>query len=277
MMVLYMDWSKAKTILILIFAVLNVILYLGNLNIAETSNSIPSSSEIKKMNDILKENNIVVKAEIPKNYKPMPMLLVKLKNYTKAYIEGNFLNGSRYISYDNGSFYNIENGTIEVKNGFFYYKISDEKFTKMDKDEAFNYIKSFVKSKNLEEKYSVINEYADGNKYTVEYTEVYNGINVDVSYMKGVISNDAFSFESTWLIPIREEKEKREIIPPINALLKLLDVDEGHHNIIVKEIKPVYFFSWRNADTGEAIPTWRITTENSVYYVNAYTGNIEER
>jgi len=42
-----MDWSKAKTILILIFAVLNVILYLGNLNIAETSNSIPSSSEIK--------------------------------------------------------------------------------------------------------------------------------------------------------------------------------------------------------------------------------------
>ncbi|AGB20275.1 two-component system regulatory protein YycI [Thermoanaerobacterium thermosaccharolyticum] len=272
-----MDWSKAKTILILIFAVLNVILYLGNLNIAETSNSIPSSSEIKKMNDILKENNIVVKAEIPKNYKPMPMLLVKLKNYTKAYIEGNFLNGSRQISYDNGSFYNIENGTIEVKNGFFYYKISDEKFTKMDKDDAFNYIKSFVKRKNLEEKYSVINEYANGNKYTVEYTEVYNGINVDVSYMKGVISNDTFSFESTWLIPIREEKERKEIIPPINALLKLLDVDEGHHNIIVKEIKPVYFFSWRNADTGEAIPTWRITTENSVYYVNAYTGNIEER
>ncbi|WKV07539.1 two-component system regulatory protein YycI [Thermoanaerobacterium sp. CMT5567-10] len=272
-----MDWSKAKTILILIFAVLNMILYLGNLNIAETSNSIPSPSEIKKMNDILKENNIVVKGEIPKDYKPMPMLLVKLKNYNKAYIESNFLNGSRYISYDNGSFYNIENGTIEVKNGFFYYKIRDEKFTKMDKDDAFNYIKSFVKSKNLEEKYSVVNEYADGNKYTVEYTEVYNGINVDVSYMKGVISNDTFLFESTWLIPIREEKERKEIIPPINALLKLLDVDEGHHNIVVKEIKPVYFFSWRNADTGEAIPTWRITTENSVYYVNAYTGTIEER
>ncbi|MDN5317889.1 MAG: hypothetical protein PWR08_2014, partial [Thermoanaerobacterium sp.] len=43
---------------------------------------------------------------------------------------------------------------------------------KMDKDDAFNYIKSFVKRKNLEEKCSVINEYANVNKYTVEYTEV---------------------------------------------------------------------------------------------------------
>lgn len=272
-----MNWSKAKTILILIFAVLNIILYLGNLNIAETKNSVPSSDEVKEMNNILRNNNIIVKAKIPKDYKPMPMLLVRLKSYSKAFIEDNFLKGIKYTSYDDGTLYNIGNGIIEVKNGFFYYKISDEKFKEMDKDEAFKYIKSFVKNKNLDEKYSVVSEVYDAYKYTVEYTEVFNGINVDVSYMKGIISNGTFTFESTWLIPVKEEKERKEIIPPINALLKLLEIDEGSKYIVVKEIKPVYFFSWRNADMGEAIPTWRITTENSVYYVNAYTGNIEGR
>lgn len=272
-----MNWSKAKTILILIFAVLNMILFVGNMNIAETSNSVPSTDEVEQMNNILRNNNIIVKAKIPKDYKPMPMLLVKLKNYSKPFIKDNFLKDIQYTSYGDGTLYNIGNGIIEVKNGFFYYKIRDEKFKKMNKDEAFNYIKSFVKSKNLYEKYSVVNESSDTNKYTVEYTEVYNGFNVDVSYMKGIVSNDTFSFESTWLIPVKEEKERKEIIPPINALLKLLEIDEGSKYIVVKEIKPVYFFSWRDADTGEAIPTWRITTENSVYYINAYTGNIEQR
>lgn len=272
-----MDWSKAKTILILIFAVLNLVLYLGNLSIAETSNSVPSSSEMRKMREILKENNIVVNAKIPNDYKPMPMLLVKLKNYSKTYIDENFLKGIKYVSNGDDSFYSFSNGSLEVKNGFLYFQVKDEKFAKMDSSEAFDYIRSFVKDKKLQEEYSVLNQHTDGDKYIVEYTETYNGINVDVSYMKGVISGDTFSFESTWLIPLREEKDKKEIIPPISALLKLLDVNEGSGSIVVKDIRPVYFFSWRNADTGEAIPTWRITTESTVYYINAYTGNFEGR
>ncbi|HHV74483.1 MAG TPA: hypothetical protein GXX41_07535 [Thermoanaerobacterium sp.] len=272
-----MDWSKAKTILIIIFAVLNLILYMGNLSIAETNNSVPSFSDMSKMKEILRENNIVVNAKIPDDYKPMPMLLVKLKSYSKAYIDENFLKGLKYVSNGDGSLYTFSNGSLEVKNGFLYFQVKDEKFAKMSSDEAFHYIISFVNDKKLKEEYSTLRQYIDGDKYTVEYTEKYNGINVDVSYMKGIISGNTFSFESTWLIPLREENDKKEIIPPISALLKLLDVNEGSKSIVVKDIRPVYFFSWRNADTGEAIPTWRITTENTVYYINAYTGNFEER
>ncbi|SNX53716.1 two-component system regulatory protein YycI [Thermoanaerobacterium sp. RBIITD] len=272
-----MNWSRAKTILILIFTILNFILYTGNMKIAATNNTVPTAKEINEMYRILDNNNIKIQTNVPNNYKPMPMLRVKLKNYDKDFIMSNFIKNSKFNSYNGGTTYNIGNETIEVKNGYFYYKIVDDKFKNMDKDTAFDYIKSFVKENNLIEKYSVANATYDGNKYTVEYTEIYNGYNVDVSYMKGVINNGTFSFESTWLIPVEEEKEKREIIHPVNALLKLLEINEGSKITIVKEVKPVYFFSWKDADMGEAIPAWRITTESSTYYINAYTGNIEQR
>ena len=69
-----MDWSKAKTILIIVFLVLNIFLG-GNLWLKSSAKSditIVSANEIDEAKKILKQEGIIVKADIPKKVTTQP-------------------------------------------------------------------------------------------------------------------------------------------------------------------------------------------------------------
>ena len=74
----YMDWSKAKTILIIVFLILNIFLG-GNLwlkNSAKGEVTIVSTKEIDEAKKILKQEGIIIEADIPKKISPQPFLTV---------------------------------------------------------------------------------------------------------------------------------------------------------------------------------------------------------
>lgn len=275
-----MNWSKAKTILIIIFAVLNTILYIDLISMNKPAKPIISDAELSAVYKILSENKIKLETDIPREITPMPLLKVEKQNIKYDYILQKFIRGRQYVKYNDNKYtvYKFNNEVIKTGNGLFYYTNKDSKFSKMDKNMKEHYIIDFIADYKLSEPDSVFNETYNDDEVIIRYSEIYKGYFVDTGYMEAKINNEGFQFEKSWLKPVGMENSYKDIIPADSGLLKLIEIKDKNLTIIIKEIKLGYYFSWAEAQTGEAVPVWRITTESGKkYYINAYTGNIESR
>ncbi|MGI6319135.1 MAG: hypothetical protein GX263_03290 [Firmicutes bacterium] len=79
------------------------------------------------------------------------------------------------------------------------------------------------------------------------------------------------------LEPVGFAEQKREVIPPTTALLRLIDAYKGgalETGII--DFSLGYYSQEYDAERWEIPPVWRIRLDNGeVYYINAFTGNLE--
>ncbi|AIS53515.1 hypothetical protein TKV_c23930 [Thermoanaerobacter kivui] len=274
-----MNWSKAKTVMIITFAILNVLLYLTIAKMNKPEPHILSGEDLHSLEEVLSQNNIILKTAIPQNTEPMPLIKVKREIFDENFVLENFIKGQKYEKYKENKYtiFKFENKTIKVDGISFYYSEKSDKFEHMSSFQKEEYIQDFINNYHFKEINVQVEKISQGKEVKIKYFQTYKDYFIDGGWIEGKIDDKSFEFSKCWFGSVAMENAKKDVIDAVYALLKLVEIKRDKKPMVIKEIKLGYYFNWSNATKGEAVPVWRITTEEGdKYYINAYTGNFEE-
>lgn len=267
-----MDWAKAKNILIIAFIITNLFLGYYVLRDWRTSNRSYSISQerINDVKQILKEKNIIVKADVPQEIFELPELTLEYETYNIEEIEGQ-------IFKDNKKDYR-EKVKVSLNDKLINYTkkttISADKESTEEsaKEMAYDFIKK-IGFNNDEAEFWQIKE--KDKEYAIEYKQKYENIVLDDGYMKvKVKNNEIVWFERKWLKPIDTKVINKKVIPATKALLLAMDElkekkDKEDSEVIVTDINIVYSLNnpfleeeWYEGNEKKGFLYWRIRLEN---------------
>jgi len=288
-----MNWSKAKTILIVVFLLADIFLfhvsYSGNLgNSSEKDNVI-------QVLEYLKNRDIIVKSLIPNKGNPSTQIYVKYKmlNPEEA-IESFFNSDTNVFIREDENKITVENNHIAIeifKNGEIIYlnkSIDNAGNSNLIEMQAERIIDDFLKSINIDRDDTIIiNKVIEDNSINIMYNQVYKNQFIDKTFLDMKVTNNGVAYmKMLWFESIENGKTKNEVIPPTKALLKLAELyKDMEGTITVEDISQGYYFSSnieqpfsiKFVKEGTAIPVWRIKTNLGKIYINAYNGTIEEK
>lgn len=268
-----MDWSKAKTILIIAFIVTNLLLahvLFDNENIDE-----PTIKEgfIENAADLLRSKNIKVNCKIPNTQPSLSMMNVEYEKEGIDEINNNFFGGKTIgIEQEEEKVeFQINKEKVTLLDGkTLIYENSDdrEKYAVLDKEKAISIAEDFLKEKGFsmdDMKLSFIKN--DNGIYYLEYTKIYEGLYVEKTYTKFEIGKCGIKrFERFWLNTKEIGENQIYISTAPKAILGLLTMEEAYGKTI-EDISLCYYFDpSRHEDIndpkktreGKAIPAWRI-------------------
>ena len=242
-----MDWSKAKTILIISLLVTNLILlatlYFKNMKSNAEDNDL--------LLEILAASNIQVDSGIPK----------KPGNMAALYVKAEILSPSE-SGQDLSEILFHEGRADDPEDAESVKLFADELLEKNELKDKNTYFSSI-------EKHEL--------SWIVNYTDIYNGIPIEESYIKLHINNGEYSgIERKWYRPISLHNQKGEVISPVKALMQLLPEKKEDEVLIITDIELVYWVDVNNTyilspinDT--AIPAWKITDSTGhIRYTGGY-------
>ncbi len=284
-----MNWNKISTIFIIIFLIINLVIY-GISTWVEKEKYSLSQVRIDQLRNILEENDYAIYDHLPDFY-PMTVLNFETPQRNKgAIVQGIFGDAQVTTSFaadyekykaDGQSLYfykGKEKGLVE-------YNVSTPVFTldrfEQSKIEALG--EEFAKAmmpdvEHLELTY--IKAYED--YYVLEYNEIYKGQTLFCSYVNLKISREGVTMaQSMRYIPKGYEGKDMEIVP----------IDEVLYNFM-GSVKPAEneFYSIKKIDLGyhlalepmegettiEGVPYYRLKLDDeSVYYINALTNEVK--
>lgn len=286
-----MDWSKAKTILIIVFLILNIFLG-GNLWLKSSAKgevtvvSIKETDEAKK---ILKQEGIIVEAEIPKKISPQPFLTVSYTNVNAEKTASSFfdnLNEVEIIKEEDNITYQKGNRQLIIMDkgiiSYFNNEDSEIIYDNLDKVKAEEIAYEFIQEhigfpSNAVHDRTVY--YDQSNSFLVEYIQVYKGKFISSSCIDVLVTPlGVKSYYCGWIEPLGYSGKPKKIISPVHALLQIVDIfEETEDEVIVTDIQLGYYSRQYNAAKWHAVPSWSIkTNEDDTYYINGYTGELEQ-
>lgn len=286
-----MNWSRAKTILIVVFLIADIFLYYVSYR-GDIGNS--GEEDISKVLEYLASHNIKVNGSIPDKGNPASLLYVKYKILSVEEVKEIFFNSDDDIDIkESGQKVLMENDTIllELQNNgeIFYLDKSLNKIDNKPVDEAkaTKNIDTFLKLLNISlDEASAVQKDAKDNYIKLKYNQNYKNRFLDKSYLEIKAVDDGISYAKIlWFESIQNGKTKNEVISPVKALLKLAELyDIDNTEINVDEISQGYYFSNTMEKTfaaryvieGNAVPVWRVKTNVGNIYINGYNGTVEE-
>ena len=248
-----MDWTKAKTILIIALIVTDIFLiatYGGKNGEKEFGNE-------EALIAILESSNIYVDAEkIPEKHRNMPALAVEYRSVSQDEIDAL-----------------IESTEIEAVDD------SDEAYTEAAEDFVSclgmmsEYISGAHVVRTSKEKEDDDSENGGGSESSGEDVKVVFGCEADGTKLDGSYIICTFEgrkvsgFNSYWLEPGEFSARKQETISAAVALITYMSEREGREEVHISDIELVYWVNSASYDsmaavTDTALPTWRITFEN---------------
>ena len=259
-----MEWGKIKTILICIFAVVNIFLLYVYFGDAYTGKSI-NSDMIENTVKILNENNIDVDENIiPKTYENVKVCSVENKfkdiNSMLEYI---------WKSCGEDIIYGFNKNNVVVTNNTFECELD------LSKDNG-------ITEKNVEkelEKCGLL----DFGKYTKSnsgnsiffYTE-YEGMSFFDSYIRVDFKNGKIAkiYGTNWLFDKVYEENMAKSISPVEILVDFASEYSGS-SVKITDMQSGYYIGERSATVkATASPVWEISlSDGNKYYYDIRTGN----
>lgn len=268
-----MDWSKAKSILIVALIITNILLGLILYQSERNMDSTLKKGFIEDVVRLLEDKGIKFDTEIPRKIPQISWLTVEYENVEPDIINKNFFNDKGTISesaeeiVDIG--YNDELITITNEKLLMYQSKSDKIIYDIkDEDDAVNIAMNFLNDKNFsteDMKLSYIRQVDDG--YKIEFTKLYNSNFLENSYTiihvgnKGVVE-----MERKWLNVVDVGEKPLSISSAPKSILGLLSMEDAYGRCI-KDISICYYFEPEKnayvdnpdeAKQGRATPAWRI-------------------
>lgn len=285
-----MDWRKAMVILIASFIIFNLIL-LGTMWVRATPSVDTSLTKQQKdeINSILKQKRITVLCDIPKNGQPQAFLEVGNKQFNEQILLSNFfkeeannlietkLEGGKSFTSKNAELQVFDKGIIKYinnksGNSNSYLNVKDAKKIAAD------YIKSHV---GLPKNAVLTNiSYEKESKgFLIEYTGQYEGFAIANNKIQIIVTPSYVkSFYHCWLTPYGYEGKERTVISPLTAIMKVKQSQNDNNNeLVITSIRQGYYSKIYNSERWKAAPVWIIELkDHTKYYINAYTGQLEE-
>lgn len=269
-----MDWSKAKTILIIAFIITNLILIYALYSNVTVDEPTIKEDFIQDAINLLSNKNIKLNCEIPKEIPALSMITVEYEKREVADLNKAFFNGFGYQDKKEERGVKIKKDESEILTildgrNIIYENNNDElKYSSLNKEKVIQIGQKFLKEKSYSLDDMKLTFYKEeGNTYFLEYTKVYEGIYVENTYTKLEIDHRGVKrFERLWMNVIDESDGKIYISTAPKAVLSLLTMEETYGKTI-EEISLCYYFdpqkqvavgNPQNTKQGKAIPAWRI-------------------
>ena len=293
-----MNWPKAKTLLVIAFALMDI--FLGYQVWARAQQQYAgqyvttTGYQTREALEQLARANVAVAVDIPRKAEPMEWLVVTRPNLNKETLEAHFFPAGtpvmRRVQTDHGTriyFLGMKSELSVFEDGslaFKRYGINPSPGpAQVDAAKAREAASAFIKE------YGGFPGGATGERidydrltgtYHVSYNESYQGRAHYGAKLTALVTGDgrAFAVEEVWPKPLGFEGPKKALLPATDALLRLAGALPPHRTqrVQVVEIGLGYYSKSYDSDRWLEPPVWRIRLDDgSVYHVNAYTGQLE--
>ena len=273
-----MDWSKAKSILIIAFIITNIFLAYVLFTIKQDeSEIIIEDGLLDEVVELLSKEDISIDTKIPKLTQPLPAISLEYETYKPEEILPRFLgsyqdmaigakmytNGEKIVKFErNNKKLVYENQALEER---------DNKNT-ISKDQALKMTEEFINNHGFDLKDAELSFYSEKDKiHKVVYTKVIDGIIVEETNMTTELSSEGIiSFERYWTKNIEKGNKNLVVSSAAKSLLRLLTKEE-YYGKTIKQIDLCYYFnvdeykksiSFNDSTGGIASPTWRFIFED---------------
>jgi len=267
------DWSKAKTILIVALIVTNILLGVAVFSNRSPVDATLSTEFIKKSESLLKGKDINLLVDIPKENPALPWLTVDYEILDKFLLNDNFFIGQ-------GEIITSTEGLVEISRGNEYLRIINDKlimyesksdqiiYDSITEDEAIDIAMDFIESKGFpvsDLKLSFAKE--SNGVYNLEFTKVYEDRYIESTFTNVQLDNRGIrKFERLWLNITGLGNNPIYISSAPKALLGLISMSNIYGKNIV-DISLSYYFNPEiheyirdpnQAQEGRTMPAWRI-------------------
>jgi len=271
-----MDWSKAKTILIVALLITNSVLAYFLFFDDIYANSTVDENFLSRTREILLNKNIEIGTEIPLTTNATYNLAVEYEKYEPLEVNMFFFEGNGIRESTDTTFTEIyrDNENVTIINDkllIYEYKgeLQDKGIDSIEKarDEAEKFLFERAKiepdNNDLELSYSRETDYG----FYLEYTKVFDGLYIEQSFTSFRIERGGVrKMERTWLSINHIEETNIEIVPAPKAILELISYEQVYNKTILDislcyyfdPEKQDYFGDYQSATEGKAVPAWRV-------------------
>lgn len=281
-----MDWSKAKSILIVALIVTNsllgYVLFVDQNNVDATV----QTEFIEQTVNLLNNKNIKLETEIPTKNPNLFGLTVEYEILDIASLNDNFFQGKGIVELKGEGLLEVSYGnqllTVINKKFIIYESTSEEiKFDSLTQQQAIDIAKSFIKNNGFivsDMELSFIKEVDD--VYNIEFTKVFDGNLMEATFTNVQLDNRGVrKLERVWLNMNDIGANPIHISSAPKSVLALLSMEEVYGKTI-KEISLCYYFDPEKheyienpgeAQQGRAIPAWRVQfTDGYKVFIDNY-------
>ncbi|MBN2898713.1 MAG: two-component system regulatory protein YycI [Clostridia bacterium] len=277
-----MDWSKIKTILIVSFIIINLILGYIIYGTQQTfEKKVPVESEVfDQVVALLASKNISVDFDLESYMATVPSLTVSYESYDLNQSADNFL-GEGYEVIDGVAILGEE--AVKVENDttlkYFFTTALDDK-NDCTLEGAQGIAERFLAQYGYETEDAPWRIDQQGEFLVVTYKQFYKSYYLDEAYMTLAIYDDhVVRFSRKWFQSVAVQNVSRQIVPPSEALFKVIEraynetVTYGAPIVIEKmelgyRLDDSILFSY--IKSGDVFPYWRITfSDGRIIYIEA--------
>lgn len=264
-----MDWSRAKTYLILTFLLLDIVLGYQFWKMRnEQAGYVQSFSEqLNEVQELLASQKWEIQTEVPRVTASLGYLHVQ-------YLGASAEEWKKRVSNPNLMFKGPGQVTVDLTDKDIQAHLQDVNLG----ERLWSQLAAWVWPRELY-RYDRIYEMGKGIG-VVKYLQVFNGYPIFSAPIDVVIQGDrATRYSQVVLEVIREEGSKKQVISAVHALRSLSEsidkTSKSNDNRIIRDIRLGYYSKTYNADEWYLTPVWRVLTDQEVFYVNALTGEVE--
>jgi len=283
-----LDWRKAAMILISSFIVLNIILAVNLwINERPAEEFVLTLDQQKEIEDQLSKKGIELEVNIPQKGLPQAFLELGYKKADQQKILENFLGkgakpqteqiqGGKSYTLDSRQLIIMDNGIIT------YFDKQDSKTSaSLSRQQAEAEAVKFMESHGGLPQEAVINNITYDEKtgsYLIEYVRKYDGFFVANSYVDILVSPSGVkNYYQSWLNIYGYKGKKKAVISPLTAIMRTAGEENNTDPMVITGIEQGFYSKFYDADRWQAAPVWKISLKSGeVYYVNAYTGELEQ-
>lgn len=281
-----MDWSKAKTILIIAFIVTDLILIYVIFDFHSIDEPTLKGNFIDDAVKLLNEKDIKVDCEIPKELPLLPMMTVEYEKWDSTLLNNEFFQGKGDIQIQGDKIVQCNRGLetvtlVDDKNIIYENKDDKAKYSHITKEEAIDLAKRFLIDRGMKADDIKLSYYKESEDiHYIYFTKVYKNVYVEKAYTKFEIDERGVKkFERLWLNTVSMGGTKISIDTAPKAILKLLSMPETYGKVI-EDISLCYYFdpqrnmdieNPKNTKQGKTSPAWRVQFDDGlVVYLDEY-------
>lgn len=278
-----MDWSKAKTILIIALLFVNVILGYFVFTDSLASNSLEDMSANIQVEDLLHRRDITIQSELPKTPENLLSITVEFERNEPYDINSRYFDGKgiRELSGEDKEEIYRGNESVTIENGkILIYENSDRIILGTDigtLSDAEDVAKNFLHERGYSTEDMTLTYHSEEMKgFKLEYSKKLADSYVEIGKTSFLIEGDTVKrMERTWLNTVEIQQSDLKLIPAEKAILELLSIEQAHGKTIV-DISLCYYFdpekqdnyeTYLQATQGNAVPGWRILFEDGTKLV----------
>ncbi|MFD2170566.1 two-component system regulatory protein YycI [Tumebacillus lipolyticus] len=288
-----MDWSRAKTYLIVAFLLLDLLLgYQYYSSQQEALGYVQSfSTQLDELKEVLRERRMILMTEVPKETPVMYFLAAGHPQEPLPDIADRILHNEKLVEDDRSKGtmkFNSYEGEFEVTSAG-YFKLQYRPALKIESDlgvKRGQYILQLISpsvwnGSLYKEDIAINNLSQEGT--TLRYLQSYQRYPIFSAVLEVNLNSSGVTSYNQKAMEIGEEEERGQRV--ISAIGAIRTVAEKHDPaqlpdpkkfVTIHDVKLGYYSqNYAGADEWYLAPMWRIVTDYKVFYVNALTGQVE--